>query len=296
MRKAYSYIRMSSEKQLRGDSLRRQLELSEQYAKEFNLELVDHIDGVDLKDLGVSGYQGVNSKKGVLALFLNALEIGKIPENSILLIESLDRLSRDDISSALTQFLNIINYNIEIVTLTDRQSYTKATINDNPAQIYISLGVMFRANEESATKSKRISAAWKNKRNIANIIPLTKIAPAWLTYVEDEQKFLLNEERTKVIKLIFDMCTNTCGLWSITRYLNENKIPTFGTAKIWYKSYINKIIFNRAVIGEFQPHKMIEGKRVAEGEAIKEYFPAAITESEFLLAHAAVIPPHKSSI
>lgn len=288
MRKAYSYIRMSSEKQLKGDSLRRQLELSEQYAKEFNLELVNHINGVDLKDLGVSGYQGVNSKKGVLALFLNALEIGKIPENSVLLVESLDRLSRDEISYALTQFLNIINYNIEIVTLTDNQSYTKETINQNPAQMYISFGVMFRANEESETKSKRIRAAWQNKRNIANIKPLTKIAPAWLRYSEEEQKFLLIEERSKVVKLIFDMCTNTCGLWSIARYLNENNIPTFGYAKIWYKSYINKIIFNRAVIGEFQPHKMIKGKRVADGEAIKEYFPAAITESELLLAHAAI--------
>ena len=39
MIKAYSYIRFSSTRQMRGDSLRRQTELSEQYAKEHNLEL-----------------------------------------------------------------------------------------------------------------------------------------------------------------------------------------------------------------------------------------------------------------
>ena len=203
MRKAYSYIRMSSERQVRGDSLRRQLELSEQYARENNLELVDNIGGIPLKDLGVSAFNGYNSSKGVLSLFLDALKMSKIPENSVLLIESLDRLSREEITNALTQFLNIINYNIEIVTLTDKQSYTKGTINKNPAQIYISLGAMFRANEESATKSKRISAAWENKRKNAHTKPLTKLTPAWIEYSESTQQFLLDDSRSKVVKLIF---------------------------------------------------------------------------------------------
>ena len=101
MRKAYSYIRMSSDKQLRGDSLRRQLTLSEDYAKEKNLTIVDHIDGTPLKDIGVSGFRGVNATKGVLSIFLKALEEGKIDTGSALLIESLDRLSRDDVFNAV---------------------------------------------------------------------------------------------------------------------------------------------------------------------------------------------------
>jgi DNA invertase Pin-like site-specific DNA recombinase len=82
-KKAYSYIRMSTETQLKGDSLRRQLEASENYAKNNNLELVDSIDGLSLKDIGVSAYKGKNAQKGVLSVFLDALESDKIPENSV---------------------------------------------------------------------------------------------------------------------------------------------------------------------------------------------------------------------
>ena len=38
---AYSYIRMSTDLQLKGDSRRRQLELSKTFAAEHDLELVD---------------------------------------------------------------------------------------------------------------------------------------------------------------------------------------------------------------------------------------------------------------
>jgi DNA invertase Pin-like site-specific DNA recombinase len=48
--RAYSYIRMSTDAQIKGDSLRRQLELSELYAQEHGLQLVD----TDLRDTGRS--------------------------------------------------------------------------------------------------------------------------------------------------------------------------------------------------------------------------------------------------
>ena len=288
MRKAYSYIRMSSEKQLRGDSLRRQLTLSEDYAKEKNLTLVDHIDGTPLKDIGVSGFRGVNATKGVLSIFLKALEEGKIDTGSALLIESLDRLSRDDVFNAVGLFHKIISLGIEIVTLADKQSYTAETINSNQGQFFISFGVMFRANEESKMKSQRLGAAWANKRALASSRPLTRAAPAWLKFSESTKNFKLIQERADVISTIFDLCINTCGIWSIARHLNENKVPTFGKAKFWYKSYITKIISNRAVIGEFQPHKLVAGERIPEGEPTQNYFPKVITESVFYQAHAAI--------
>ena len=55
--KAYSYIRMSTDIQLKGNSLQRQLELSKNYADINNLELVDTI-----KDIGVSAFKGKNLK------------------------------------------------------------------------------------------------------------------------------------------------------------------------------------------------------------------------------------------
>lgn len=288
MRKAYSYIRMSTETQLKGDSHRRQLEGSETYARNNELELVDSIDGVPLKDLGVSAFNGKNTQKGALSLFLAALDQGKIEPNSVLLIESLDRLSRDRLSEALPQFMGILNNGIEIITLIDNQRYTKEIINTNPGSLFVSLGAMLRANDESETKSKRGRAAWSNKRSNSDGKVITTLCPAWLQFSKVSECFEFIPERKKVIELIFDMCINSGGLYSIARHLNENHIPVFGKGKLWHRSYVKKIINNRSVIGEFQPHEMLDGKRQKCGNPVHNYFPKAIEEQQFLLAQVAI--------
>ncbi|MCX7306815.1 MAG: recombinase family protein, partial [Afipia sp.] len=58
---AFSYIRMSTEAQAKGDSRRRQLEMSEAYALERGLELNKHFS---LEDIGVSGFTGENAAVG----------------------------------------------------------------------------------------------------------------------------------------------------------------------------------------------------------------------------------------
>ena len=288
MRKAYSYIRMSTDIQLKGDSLRRQLDASKEYASANNLELIDTIDGNPLRDIGVSGFRGKNSQNGVLFLFLQKLEANEIEPNSVLLIESLDRLSRDDVLNALAQFLRILELGIEIVTLTDNQKYTKESLNTNIGALYMSLGIMFRANEESEIKSKRIRAAWKTKRENALIKPLTSIAPAWLKHVKDENRFEVIQDRAETVKKIFELCTSTCGLWAITKYLNANQTEVFGRSKYWNKSYIRKILSNRSVLGEYQPNSIIDGKRTPCGDPVIDYYPRIISEEQFILANAAI--------
>lgn len=288
MKTAYSYIRMSTETQLKGDSQRRQLEASKSYAKTHGLNLIESIDGILLQDLGISAFRGDNTKKGSLAIFIEALRAGRIEPNCVLLVESLDRLSRNRLTSALSQFMEILELGVEIVTLTDNQKYTLDVINLNPGALFVSLGIMFRANEESEVKSKRLSAAWHNKRIHGNSKVLTKNCPAWLQYSESSKKFEIVYGRDEVIKKIFDMCINTCGFFTIAKYLNENNVPVFGRGKLWRISYIKKIIINRAVLGELQPHHYIEGKRIAIGAPISEYFPKIIDEQTYLLAQSAV--------
>ena len=287
-RKAYSYIRMSTEIQLKGDSLRRQLEASEAYARNNDLDLIDNIGGVPLKDLGISAFKGKNTQTGALSTFIDALDKGAIESNSVLLVESLDRISRDKISSALTQFLSIVNGGVEIITLSDGQRYNKARIDADPSALIISLLVMVRANEESETKSQRVRAAWSNKRKQSGEKILTKLCPGWLKYSEASGKFEVIPGRDKVVKLIFDMCINTGGLYAIAGHLNQQGTPPFGNGKLWYRSYIKKILTNRAVLGETQPHELVNGKRQKSGEPVLDYFPRLIDESTFFLAQAAI--------
>lgn len=287
-RKAYSYIRMSTDIQLKGDSKRRQLAASQAYAENHNLELVESIGGKLFEDIGVSAFKGKNTKEGALSVFLNLLENGKIEPDSVLLVESLDRLSRDKLTQALNQFMRILENGIEIITLSDNQKYTQEIINKSPAALFIGLSIMFRANEESEIKSKRLSAAWKNKRDNATTKVVTRTCPAWLKLSEKTGKFEVVKARGKIVKNIFDMCINTCGYGSIAIYLNESNIPVFGTGKLWYTSYIRKIITNRSTIGEFQPHQIVNGKRQKSGEPIADYFPKIIDEQTFLRAQVTV--------
>jgi len=87
-KKAYSYIRFSTPEQIKGDSLRRQLAGSRQWAEENGYEL-----DTSMRDLGVSAYNGANRTEGSLKKFIDLIEQGHIDEGSVLILESLDRNS-----------------------------------------------------------------------------------------------------------------------------------------------------------------------------------------------------------
>jgi len=186
MPKAYSYIRFSSAKQQRGDSVERQTKLSENYAAKHGLEIDTELN---LHDLGISAYDRSNLEKGALGQFLLLVEEGRIPEGSYLLVESLDRLSRDKVMDALTIFLNILKAGITIVTLADDQVYSYEKVNENWTSLMMSIVIMSRAYEESAIKSRRVRSAWDAKcKNIANK-RLSSRCPLWLRPSKGDKGF-----------------------------------------------------------------------------------------------------------
>ena len=147
MRKAYSYIRFSTPEQAAGDSLRRQLDASKKYCSENNLSLDTRLI---LRDEGVSAYKGRN-KREALGEFLRLAQRGDIPSGSVLLVENLDRISREKPRKALRTLEAIVESGIEVVTLFDKRRHTVETLDDFMG-LLASLVIMSRANEESATK------------------------------------------------------------------------------------------------------------------------------------------------
>jgi DNA invertase Pin-like site-specific DNA recombinase len=283
-RKAYSYIRFSTPDQIKGDSLRRQTELSKQYASNHNLILDDSLK---FQDLGVSAFSGKHcSENGALGQFLKLVEDGKIPQGSILIVESLDRLSREEVLKALMQFLAIITHGIKIVTLVDNREYSN---NANCNELIYSLMEMSRSYNESALKSERIGKAWENKRTLAidGTQKMTAKCPAWLKLTEDRKEYIVFEDRANIIRQIFEMKVAGRGVYSIVQELNKLSgiwKPAMNERKRgegWRESYVKKILKNRAVIGECQPHKLSKGKREPKGERILDYFPKVIDQELF---------------
>jgi DNA invertase Pin-like site-specific DNA recombinase len=288
--KAYSYIRFSTPQQLKGDSLRRQLDASRLYAKEHGWILDE-----SLQDLGLSAFHGIHKIKGALGRFLKLVEEGKIEKGSYLLVESLDRLSREEVDDAYDQFRGIIKADIIIVTLQDGMKYSKESIKANWAQLIISITYMARAFDESKRKSQRITTAWENKRTDAvnGGRKMTAKCPSWLKLLPDRMSFIPIPEAEQVINLIFDMKLQGKGSETIAKDLNQSQLwkPPGRKGKLpsWRKSYIDKLLYkNGALIGEFQPYKMVNGRRVKEGEPNLVYYPAIIPIDKYNQVQALI--------
>lgn len=286
MTKAYSYIRMSSAKQLEGDSLARQLELSEAFAALHDLDL-----DTSLRDLGVSAFDGSNRERGALARFLTMVRNGEIERGSYLLIESLDRLSRDHVLKALRVFQDILEAGVVIATVADGYIYSEETINRDWTQLIVSLAVMSRAHEESARKAQRLRSAWVAKRKQSEK-KLTARVPSWLTLSEDRTTFIIDEDRKKLVIRILEELAAGIGRDKIARRLNAEKIPPWGHGREWHGGSVQKITDTEAVIGRFQPHRMekviVNGRtrdrRVPVGEPIDDYFPRIVSDDLWLRA------------
>lgn len=241
-------------------------------------------DKLTFQDLGVSAFRGVNEEEGHLGEFLALVESGDVPRGSYLLVESLDRLSRQKPRRAVKTLERICEAGITVVTLGDGRVYTADALDEDPFALLVALLVAQRAHEESATKAKRLREAWGAKRAKAEKQPLTKLSPGWVRLRDDRSGFDLIPERAAIVRRIFDMTLAGKGQHSIADTLNREGVRVFGRGKHWHRSYIKKILENPAVIGQFTPHRMevINGKRVrVPAEPVEDYFPQVVSLEVF---------------
>jgi DNA invertase Pin-like site-specific DNA recombinase len=154
LKPAFSYVRFSSSEQSKGDSLCRQTDLAEGYAQRHGLQLDRELT---FRDLGVSAFTAKNKTEGALAAFIKACKSGRVKPGSALLVESLDRLSREQVRKALRQLLELIDdHGMEVHTLADNRVYGPGTQTE---ELVISIIVMSRVHEESERKSQRVAIA-----------------------------------------------------------------------------------------------------------------------------------------
>ena len=83
--RVYSYVGFSTPEQLKGDSLRRQMEMGQAWCDRHPGHYLD--DGLRLQDLGVSAFKGRNQTEGALGAFVEAIETAKVKKGSVLLVE-----------------------------------------------------------------------------------------------------------------------------------------------------------------------------------------------------------------
>lgn len=254
--KIYSYTRFSSQKQLGGLSLQRQTEAIEQWIKNTNVNIpID--DTLHMRDLGVSAWSGANMEAdAALGGFLKAAQEGRVPRKSYLILEKLDRLSRQKVTIAIGILTSIINCGITIVTLSDGKEYNEESLNNNSGMDFMfAIFQLGLAHQESQNKSERITKAYSNKikQLIENDKPITHNKPNWLD-VDDDGHFVAIKERADAIKYFFNvMVDNNLSLSQTCQYVNnEGRVQYWGKDGLWKSSFTRTLLNTRRVIGEWR--------------------------------------------
>lgn len=245
---------------------------------------------------------------------MRLVEEGRVPQGSVLIVESLDRLTREDIDIALKFFMSILDAKIHIATTSPEYLFKHDDKSNRVTDIVIAVVTLCRGNEESKLKSERVGKAWADKRAVAVLahktaeetkksaktdqtaitaVKMTASCPAWLRLRDDRTGFDIIEAKANTVRSIFRLAADGYGVFRITRKLNADAVPTMGnkpkkTAKQWYESYVIRILNNRAVLGEFQACTRDDNKSIPQGDPIKNYYPPIIGEADFVAARRAI--------
>ncbi|QIJ74607.1 recombinase family protein [Methylobacterium sp. NI91] len=271
---AVSYLRFSHRRQASGDTMRRQIAACEAYVKRQGLTLLD-----TFADKGVSGFHGKHATKGDLSRLIALIDGGKLPANLTLIIENIDRLSREPMMGALGRFTYMINKGVSVVCLDiPDKVFNTASIDSDPTLLNSIIMMMQRGRNESEAKSKRVAESFTARFEKARQDGLAikgYRGPAWLKI--ENRRYIEHPERCEVVREIFRLRIAGLGDYSIAARLNERRVPTFphcakrskgAETAGWYPSYIGKILASRAVLGEFDPR--------GEGRPFT-YFPKVVT-------------------
>ncbi|WP_194287854.1 recombinase family protein [Pseudomonas helleri] len=269
----YAYIRMSTIEQAKGDSERRQLGQIERFLQENDGELVEP---VFLDRL--SSFNGKNIKKGAIKDFLDRVKKGEIEKGSILVIESFDRISRQGGYIAHSVILDIINNGVDIATLSPYKRYSINSENQFIENIEIQT-LLYRAHEESRTKSDRITRQHQNRREKAKDKKVVYGSlPFWLVRTSDWIE--LKEPEATDVKLCLSLL-KTYGMYTATAKINEQR----KSSKIFSKETVSHLLNRSAVCGDLQTHRIEydeAGNKIrVQGEVIHDYYPALISRAEF---------------
>lgn len=273
---AYNYIRFSTKKQEHGDSERRQKTDSDKW-----IEANGHTPGRIFIDRGKPSFRGQNKETGELRLFLDAIKTGEIKPGSILVVEKLDRLSRQGINHAQALFGDIIEAGVDIVVLKPwEQRYSKNQEQDL-ISVLIPIIHFHIAYIESKKKSDDLSADWNNKRKqlqSGEITYFSKRCPSWLTFDDDRNEFV-TRPGWEAIPFIFRQSAEGYGQQKILKMLQDEFEP-IGTSGSWNLSFIQSVLNDRTVLGELQPKTTDDSRqRIPVGDPIPNYYPRVVEDS-----------------
>ncbi len=270
---ATAYVRWSSDQQTRGSSETRQTQLAQQMCATKGWTLQEIII-----DSGKSAFHGTNrATGGNLAEIERRAAEGKLA-GQVLIVENLDRLSRQEPLHSLNLMQSLANHGVTIAESASNSVYTAESIRENWLTLLSAFIRAGLAYDESLKKSRRLKAAWEVARERGTTKDGKadpRICPTWIEVVEGE--YAVIEDRAATIRWICEQCAEGKGLNWIARELNADPSSNRWTKGAWTQSNICSLLRRRNVLGEHRSmQKQADGKRVPIGEWQPRY-PAIVS-------------------
>jgi DNA invertase Pin-like site-specific DNA recombinase len=280
VKSAIIYARFSTPSQEKGDSLNRQLADCRQFCQRHNLSVIEEI-----ADLGRSAFKGEHLSIGNLGKLSERIISGEIPQGTVLVVEKLDRLSRQK-PRIVQRWIEDVTENGITIAIRDPERWIDARYLDEGSNTAALLDILMHshaANIFSENLSKRVGSAWSAKklRAKANGERLTRMIPAWLFVDEVSGEIRVDNVRGNLVRRMFEMTAEGVGAWSIASTFNKEGIDPWGimrqqrAAKVrgWNSTYIRQVIKHPAVEGD-HAFTIVRGKRrVASSDVVRGYYP-----------------------
>lgn len=274
---AISYLRFSSGPQEKGDSIERQKRTLAAAIRDLGL-ILDRA----LEDRAKSASKGHHRTRGELGDLLQAIEEGAVPPQTMLVVEAVDRLTREGVLDVYPMLGTIIRNGIVLLICSDDyeyELYDEHAINGRGGEkLHSDIRAAYKYTKKLA---QRAESAHQRRRERAargeKVTPNGK-PPGWITRVQLGPRLydhLLNAH-AKTMQRIFEMAESGKSNRQIAAALNGESVPTMGDdeSAVWMAPRIGKILRDDAVIGYYTPMQWEDGKRKSVGMPALIYPPA----------------------
>jgi hypothetical protein len=263
---AFDLLRFSGMEQEKGDSTRRQDSLADRWSKRTGIPI-----DLTLVDEGASGWgekgarrwqrnkAGQRDDSYALAQFLKLIESGRVQPGDYLLLENLDRLSREKEVPATHLLTSILMAGVKVVQLAPHE--LELTADSDMFTIFRAVMELSRGHGESQRKHQVCSASYANNREGATACECGHryhrgpcpadgcgcqefvcqefyqgSLPAWVRREGKgkgarKRRLVLITERAAVVRRIFLWAAAGMSCGDVVRKLIADKVPPFGNRK-----------------------------------------------------------------
>lgn len=272
----YVYRRVSTERQAKADKHGLDIQVRESTLIDLQKQFPNYPVVELANDAGLSAFKAEHIKvKTALKDFIDKCVNGEIVRGSILVVYSLDRLSRLKLGDAYQKvFIPIVENGVQIYSETEARFYSNHDVD------YILATVLFsRAHNESKTKSQRNKDAilngvkrWQQEKKFT---PNLTTSPFWIDNKTGEFNHLADAARYMVESLINGVGYKTIADELERRYPTPPQRKTSKAPSFWTLETIFKTRNNRSLIGE--KVVKVKNEKAEDTYTLDGYYPSLIS-------------------